>query len=148
VKILSQICCILLMAVAPASASVVVNSPANGVAVTSPVNYAATSSSTTCSQGVAAMGIYVNNNLVYSVQASSLNTNIALNPGTSYTVVQEWDNCGGSTSTPVIVTVPGAQTQNGVTVSSPANNSTVTSPVNYAATASTSCTGGVAAMGI
>ena len=36
----------------------------------------------------------------------------------------------------------------GVTVTSPSNNSTVSSPVHYVATASTSCSKGVSAMGI
>jgi len=141
---------LMLLAAVPASASVVVSSPANGVTVSSPVHYVA-SGSTTCTQGVSAMGIYVSNTLVYQVQASSLNTNVTLAPGTYYTVVQEWDGCGGSTATPTTITIPGAvsTTPAGVTISSPANSSTVTSPVNYIATASSgSCTAGVAAMGI
>jgi phospholipase C len=150
VKAYTYLVLILWIASVPAFASVTVNSPANGMSVSSPVHYVATSSSSTCAQGVAAMGIYVNNSLVYSVQASSLNTNVTLSPGTYYTVVQEWDNCGGSASTPTTITVPGAApTQNGVTVSSPVNGSTSTSPVNYIATAgSTTCAAGVAAMGI
>ena len=150
VKSFSFIPLVILSSTLSAAASVVVSSPANGVTVSSPVHYVA-SSSTSCSQGVAAMGIYVNNNLVYQVQAGSLNTSVTLNPGTYYTVVQEWDNCGGSTATPTTITIPGGAptAPAGVTVSSPANNGTVTSPVNYVATASSgSCTAGVAAMGI
>ena len=139
----------LLAGVTSAYATVAVSNPANGATVGSSVNYIATATTTTCSNGVAAMGIYVNNVLAYSVNGSSLNTNIVLNSGTYYTVVQEWDNCGGATSTAVTITVPGGSTQNGVVVSAPANNSTVTSPVTYAATAgSTTCSTGIAAMGI
>src|SRR5690349_24173914 len=83
-----------------AFADVTVNSPVNGTIVTSPVPYAATAISKTCSQGVASMGIYVNNQLVYVQNGSSLKTNLHLNPGIYKTVVDEWDNCGGTTFTP------------------------------------------------
>jgi len=134
---------------APVFATVSVSSPQNGSTVSSPVSYVATATASTCSSGVAAMGIYVNNSLVYQVNGASLNTKLTMSPGSYYTVVQEWDYCGGSTATPVSITIPGGSTQNGVTVSSPANNSTDTSPVTYTATAgSTTCAAGVAAMGI
>ena len=133
---------------APALATVTVSSPVNNSTVSSPVNFVA-SASTACASGVAAMGIYVNNSLVYHVSASSLNTSLAMSPGLDYAVVQEWDNCGGATSTGVTFTVPGGSSQNGVVVSSPANNSTVSSPVKFAATGgSTTCAKGIGAMGI
>ena len=142
-----------LSACIPASATVVVSSPANGSSVSSPVSYVASATSATCSKGVSAMGIYVNNTLAYTVNGASLRTGLALNPGTYNTVVQEWDNCGTSTSASIRVTVPGAApvtgTQNGVIVTSPAANSTVSSPVKYTATAgSTTCSSGISAMGI
>ena len=37
------------------------------------------------------MGIYVDNDLKYVVNANSLNTKLSLNPGDHKTVVQEWD---------------------------------------------------------
>jgi len=92
------------------------------------------------------MGIYPTPNwLVYVVDGASLNTNISLNPGTYNTVVQEWDNCGGATTRTVAITVKSGTS---VSVTSPANNSTVGSPVNYVATATSSCSKGVASMGI
>jgi len=104
------------------------------------------------------MGIYTAPYvLAYEVSGASLNTNLMLNPGTYNTVVQEWDNCGGASKTPVVITVRtssggggggGGSGSPNVNVSSPANNSTVGSPVNFVATAITSCSGGVAAMGI
>ena len=134
---------------APVFATVSVSSPQNGSTVSSPVSYVATATASTCASGVAAMGIYVNNSLVYQVNGASLNTKLTMSPGSYYTVVQEWDYCGGASTTPVSITIPGGSTQNGVTVSSPANNSTDTSPVTFTATAgSTSCAAGVAAMGI
>ncbi len=83
-----------------------VTSPSNSATVGSPVNYVATAT-TNCAKGVAAMGIYVNNQLNYSVKGAILNTSLALYPGTYNTVVEEWDYCGGATFTPIKITVPG-----------------------------------------
>ena len=133
--------------VAGGGSGVQVASPSNGGTYPSPVPYAATARSS-CASGVAAMGIYVNYQLSYVTYSSSLNTTLSLNPGSYYTVVQEWDNCGGSTYTPVIINVS-SQAQTGVKVTSPTPGSTVTSPVMYVASASTAtCSSGVAAMGI
>ena len=85
---------------------VTVTAPANGGSSGSPVNYVATAT-TTCGQGVASMGIYVNNNLMYVVQGSKLNTSITLSPGTYNSVVEEWDHCGGAAYTSVKITVTG-----------------------------------------
>jgi hypothetical protein len=127
-------------------ADVNVSHPSNGAKVTSPVHYVATAITKTCSKGVASMGIYVNDKLIYVVNGASLNTKVSLNPGTYHTVVEEWDYCGGATFTPVGITVTG---QTGVWVTSPTNNSTLGSPVHYVATATTStCEKGVASMGI
>ena len=147
-KTISLLVSLLLTAAIPAFANVSVTSPANGATVTSPVHYVATATSTTCSSGVASMGIYVNNSRVYVVNGASLNTYISLNAGSYSTVVQEWDYCGGSTIAKIGITV-GASGSSGVSVTSPANNSTDGSPVHYVATATTStCASGVAAMGI
>lgn len=127
-------------------ADVVVSSPANGATVSSPVRYVATGSSTTCAQGVAAMGVYVNNQLTYTVNGSQLNTSLSFNPGTYQTVVEEWDYCGGATVTPISIQVVNAGA--GVVVTSPSNGATYPSPVPYTATARSTCPSGVAAMGI
>jgi hypothetical protein len=94
---------------APAFASVAVNSPANGETVDSPTQYVATAA-TTCSQGVASMGVYVNNQLVYVVNGASLNTPIDMGPGAQHTVVEEWDRCGGASYSTVNVSVEGSGT--------------------------------------
>ena len=86
-----------LMFVASASASVSVSSPSNGATVGSPVTYAATASTSTCSKGVASMGIYVDNQLLKVVNGTTLNTSLAVASGTHNTVVEEWDYCGGAT---------------------------------------------------
>ena len=135
----------------PAFASVSVTSPANNSTVSSPVTYTATASST-CASGVAAMGIYVNNQLAYKVNGSSINTSLTLSPGSYTTVVQEWDNCGAASTSPVNITVSGSggpPASNGVTITAPTPGGSVASPVQFAATAgSSSCAKGVAAMGI
>jgi hypothetical protein len=135
----------LVFVTAPAFANVIVSSPANGETVSSPAKFAATANTTTCSRGVAAMGVYIDNELAYSVGGASLDTSLALADGKHNAVIQEWDNCGDATSVAVPITV---ENQTGVWVTSPANKSTVSWLANYVATATTSCPTGVAAMGI
>jgi hypothetical protein len=131
---------------ATAFASVTVSNPANGATVSSPVQYVAAATTSTCSKGVASMGVYVNNQLIAVQNGTSLNTAVSVAPGTYNTVVEEWDYCGGATFTAVAITVT---SKSGVFVTSPASSSTVSSPVNYVATAATtSCSKGVAAMGV
>ncbi len=128
-----------------AFAGVSVTSPANGATLQGPVLYVA-SATTSCSKGVGSMGIYTAPGvLAYVVNETSINTNLSLNPGTYNTVVEEWDNCGGAATTPITITV---SSQSGVHVTSPANNGTVNSPVNFVATTTTSCSKGVGSMGI
>jgi len=124
----------LLMLATSAFANVTVSTPNNGAAVGSPVNYVATATTTTCSKGVASMGLYVDNQLVYVVNGASLNTDWPFNPGSYNTVVEEWDYCGGATYTAVAITV---SSQTGVVVSSPSSGSQVSAPVSYMATATT-----------
>ncbi len=130
-----------------ALASVSVSAPANGSSVATTVQFVATAA-TSCGAGVSALGIYsAPGALVYSVPGNKLNTSLFFNPGTYQTVVQEWDNCGGSTATPVTIHVSGAAGGQ-ITVSSPKTNSTVSTTVQYVASASSSCTSGVSAMGV
>jgi len=91
-----------------AFAGVTVTSPSNGAQVSSPVHFVATAQSPDCSKGVAAMGIYTAPyQLAYTVNGSKLDTYLTLSAGTYNTVVQEWDNCGWSASTPITITVTG-----------------------------------------
>jgi phosphatidylinositol-3-phosphatase len=97
----------LLLVVSSAFAGVTVTSPGNNSTDSSPVHYVATAT-TSCSKGVAAIGIYTAPGaLAYKVNGASLNTTLSLSAGTYYTVVQDWDNCGGSAKTPVTITVTG-----------------------------------------
>jgi hypothetical protein len=131
----------------PALATVVVSSPSNGQTVASNVQFVASANTTTCSGGVAAMGIYVDYSLYYHVNGVSLNTTLSLSSGSHNVVVVEWDFCGGATSTPISLTVSN-NNQTGVFVTSPTNGSAVGSSTTYTASAATSCPMGVAAMGI
>jgi hypothetical protein len=140
---------VLLALLSPALASVTVTSPASNAAVSSPVNYVATASSS-CAKGVASIGVYVNNQRVVVQNGANLNASVPLSNGTYSTVVQEWDNCGDSTTAPVNITV-GSQTgtATAVVVSSPANNTTVSSPVTFSAKATTAaCASGIGTIGV
>jgi hypothetical protein len=128
-----------------AFATVTVSSPVNGSTVTTNVAFKA-SASTSCSKGVASMGIYpAPYQLAYTVNGSSLNTTLPLNAGSYNVVVEEWDYCGGASTATVSITV---KTGSGVYVTSPTNGSTVGSPAHFVATSTTSCSLGVASMGI
>src|SRR5450432_1078502 len=130
----------------PAFAGVSVTAPVNNSSVATSVQYIATAT-TRCNKGVSAMGIYTAPNvLAYTVNGSALNTVLTLNPGTYNTVVQEWDNCGGSSASPITILVSGGAAQ--VQVIAPANNAKVGAQVQFVATASSGCPNGVAAIGI
>jgi hypothetical protein len=145
-KTFCHITLILAIFAAPVFASVTVSSPANGGTVASPVQFIAEGTTTTCSKGVASLGVYVNSQLVSVQDGITLNAAVSLPPGTYSTVVEEWDYCGGATFTPVAITVTN---KSGVFVTSPANNTTVGTPTNYIATAaSAGCSKGVASMGV
>jgi phospholipase C len=124
-KKLLCVCGALLASSAPAFATVTVSTPAANATVTSPVHYVASATATTCSSGVASMGIYVNNKLIYVVNAATLNTSITLATGAEHTVVEEWDKCGGATYTTINLTVDTASQLEPV-VSITADSSTVT----------------------
>ena len=99
---------VLLGLTVPAFATVTVTVPKAGSTVTSPVQYVATSTTSTCAKGVASMGIYVNNKLTYVVNGNKLNTSMKLNTGAEHTVVEEWDKCGKATYSTINLTVTAA----------------------------------------
>jgi hypothetical protein len=138
---------------ASAFGGVTVNTPANGVTTQSPVHFVA-SASTTCSGGVASMGIYAGSNLAYVVKGPKLDTTLDLAPGTHKVTVKEWNNCGSAgQALTITVSGPAENTstvtgQSAVNVSAPTSNSTVSSPVHFVANATTSCSKGVSALGV
>ncbi len=145
-KMFLQIYLMLAVATAlPAFATVLVSSPSNGATVSSNVQFVATANTTTCSKGVASMGIYIDDKIEYVANGVSLNTTLSLAAGAHNVAIQEWDLCGGATATPLSLTVNATDVVN---VSLPVAGSTVSSPVPYVATANASCSKGVAAMGV
>ena len=139
-----------LLAVAiPSYADVTVSSPAPNSQVNSPVQYLASATTSTCPQGVASMGIYVNNQLIYVANGAQLNTQISMANGPEHTVVEEWDYCGGATYTAINLYVGQMPPPGPPVVSSPTAGSFVASPVEFTATASSdSCAAGIASMGV
>jgi hypothetical protein len=99
-----------------ALATVYVSAPANNSNVATSVQYVA-KASTSCSKGVAAIGIYTAPYvLAYKGSGATLNTVLNLNANTTYyTVVQEWDNCGGASKTPITIHVGGGSGGGGKT---------------------------------
>jgi len=98
--------CLFAVVAAPAFAGVFVTSPVNGSTSASAVHFVASASSPACAKGVAAMGIYTAPYvLAYQVNGSSLNTTLNMSPGKYNVVIQEWDNCGWSATTPIALTV-------------------------------------------
>jgi phospholipase C len=124
VKQLSFLIAFLLSFVSPALATVTVTSPIAGSTVTSPVHYVASATASSCSKGVASMGIYVNNKLVYVVNATKLDHLLTLAAGYEHTVVEEWDHCGGASFATINLTVK-SSAPSAPTVSISANPSSV-----------------------
>lgn len=101
-----RIVCLFALAAPAAFVRVSVSSPSNGATVPSPVHYVASATST-CSKGISSMGIYTAPYvLAYLHNGDTLNTDLNLSSGTYDTVVEEWDYCGGATTTPIKITNP------------------------------------------
>ena len=132
-----------LAAVMPASATVSVTSPLNGATLGTVVPFAAVGS-TPCLKGVAAMGVYVDNSLLYQVNGNILSTSLSLANGSHHVTLQEWDLCGASSASAAVINVVNTARVN---VSSPAAGATVPSPTPISATAtSPGCAAGVSSM--
>ncbi len=124
--------------------TIVICSPANNSTVTSPVSIVAQA---TDSAKITQMQIYIDGAKQYQVAASSVNTSLPLAAGTHRIAVLALDSAGTFESV-VNVTVStgtggscaGSGVNRTVTICSPANNATVTSPVNIVAQATDSST--------
>src|SRR5712691_11199126 len=97
---LGKLCTVVYLLLAfslPAFAGVYVTSPATAnvstsgnATASSPVHFVATAVSPACAKGVAGMGIYTAPyTLAYTVNGSSLDTNVSLSAGTYNIAVQE-----------------------------------------------------------
>ena len=81
---------------------VTVCSPAAGSTAASPVHFVAAAKST---HPITAMRIYVDNIAKFTVDASSLDTSVALATGAHSVVVQAWDSTGAFFKTPLTIHV-------------------------------------------
>lgn len=91
-----------------AFAGVTVTNPTSGSSSGSPVHFVASGTTSTCSKGVAAMGIYTAPyQKAYTVSGSHLDTYVSLGAGTYHTTVVAWDYCGGASTQDVTVTIGG-----------------------------------------
>ena len=80
-----------------AFAGITITSPGSGSSVLSPVHFVASSTSG-CSRGIAAMGVYDGDVLMATTDGPKMDTNVSLTDGThNNIVVQNWDLCGGYT---------------------------------------------------
>jgi len=96
-----------LLLVAASYAGVSVSSPTNGSTVGSPVHVVASSTS---SNPITAMKVYVDNNIAYSVSTASIDTYLSMASGTRYITVQSWDSAGLVQKNSFAVSVSGSTT--------------------------------------
>jgi hypothetical protein len=80
----------------PAYAKVTVITPSNAATVGTSVHFSATATAPDCKEGVASMGVYVDDKLIKVEDGNAFDGNITLTPGKRHTVVEEWDHCGGA----------------------------------------------------
>src|ERR1700733_6816648 len=100
------VCLCLLASASAAFGGVTVTTPKNDSTVGGSGQYIASATTSSCSKGIASMGIYTAPGvLAYVVNGASLNTTLSLSPGTYDTVVEEWDYCGGALTTTITITV-------------------------------------------
>jgi Bacterial Ig domain len=117
---------------AMAFAGVTVSSPAPGATTGSPVHFVASASS---SRPISAITVYVDNAAVTTVKSGNLDTSIPIAAGQHSVVVQAWDSAGAVMKSAETINVTSGGGGSGVTVSSPAPNSAVGSPLHVVASA-------------
>lgn len=110
---------------------VTVSSPADGATVASPVRFVATAASPNAP--ITAIAVYADYKRVALVSGAALDQSIALSAGLHGIIVQAWDATGAVFKKSLTVNV--STTQGGVSVASPANGATVSSPVHFLASA-------------
>jgi hypothetical protein len=115
--------------------TVTVSTPANGATVNSPTTIAA---SATSGSTITGWHIYVDGTDQFSAgQVNSINASIAMSVGTHTVIVRAWDSTGAFGDQTLTLNVVNGVT---VTVSTPANGATVSSPVPIAASATSAHT--------
>ena len=133
---------------AAASGGVTVSSPGNGASVPSP--FTLTAQAPTCSsQTTSAMGYSLDNSSNTTiVDSKSVSVSITAATGAHTLHVKAWGNQGAACDTDVAINVTAAaSTSASVSVASPANNSTVSSPFVLSASAADCSSQPTSAMG-
>src|SRR6476620_641236 len=78
-----------------AFAGITITSPGSGSTVQSPVHFVASSTSG-CSKGIYAMGVYDGSVLMATTDGAKMDTSVSLSQGTHRNIIiQNWDKCGG-----------------------------------------------------
>jgi len=116
-----------------------VSTPTNGATVFSPVDFQARAVS---ANPITGWHIYVDGNDSFSAGATTaISASVPMNPGTHTVVVRAWDSTGAFGDQTLDLNVQ--QANIAVTVSSPANSATVSSPatIQASATSNTTITG-------
>jgi acid phosphatase len=129
---------------APQNTGVTLCSPTSGATVASLVTVVAAAAAPA---GIAAMHVYVDDQLAYQTSGAALNTPLPMGDGGHFIVAQAWDNNGVVYKASAAINVSGGATGGGftsggcaaavtgVTVCTPANGSTVGAPVVITAAA-------------
>jgi hypothetical protein len=87
-------------------AGVTLVSPTAGVTVGSPVHVVASATTGIASNPIGAMRIYVDDNSVYTVLTSQIDTYVAMSSGSHYIVIVAWDQVGSSMTRSATINVP------------------------------------------
>jgi hypothetical protein len=132
----------------PAFASVTITTPTNGAQVGPQFPLAATAASCS-SQPVSAMGFSLDSSSNTTVvNGTAIDATVTATTGSHTLHVKAWGNAGAACVTDVAITVGATSgTTSGVSVSTPGNNATVSSPFSLAADALTCSSQPVTAMG-
>jgi hypothetical protein len=119
------------------SLNVNVVSPTNGASLTSPVQFIANATSG-CS--INAIRIYVDNQSLYTVNAGTLDTSLALTTGSHYVVVQAWDSSGAVAKSALNINVVAAcKSSASVNIAAPLAGYTLPDPLALSVTATSGC---------
>jgi hypothetical protein len=121
-----------------AAGGVTIASPANGASVSSPFTLA-TSAATCSSQPVTSMSYAVDSGAAVSVNSTSINAQVAATAGSHTVHVTAQGDDDATCNASVTITVPAAATTapGGVTITSPANGASVSSPFTLKASDAT-----------
>jgi hypothetical protein len=116
-------------------ASISVSSPSDNGTVSSPARLVASATPTSSQYRISSMQIYVDDVRKYRTESNRIDTSLSLSSGTHEVILKAWDTSGAIQRRHLTVKV-GSSGSGGLSVSSPANNTTVSSPVHFVVSAS------------